>query len=148
MVIRFRDRFMTPKRNSISGYDASEGALYVLFAAVLILHPKSPSFFAIDNVDQCLNPILAKKLSAAICRWTLSVPHQKQILLTSHNPTVLDGLPLKDEKVRLFTVDRDNRGRTTVKRVVPDRKLLERAAEGWTLSRMWANGLIGGVPDV
>lgn len=147
-VIRFRDRFMTPKRNLLSGYDASEGALYVLFASVLILHPKSPDFFAIDNVDQSLNPVLAKKLSAAICRWTLSAPHQKQVLLTSHNPSVLDGLPLQDERVRLFTVDRDNRGHTVVKRVMLDSKLLARAAEGWTLSRLWANGLIGGVPDV
>jgi predicted ATPase len=147
-VVRFRDRFMTPKRNILSGYDASEGALYVIFASVLILHPRSPSFFAIDNVDQSLNPVLAKKLSAAICRWTLDAPHPKQVLLTSHNPTVLDGLPLADDRVRLFTVDRDNRGHTAVKRVLPDRELLERATEGWTLSRLWANGLIGGVPDV
>jgi predicted ATPase len=147
-VIRFRDRFMTPKRNLLSGYDASEGALYVLFASVLILHPKSPSFFAIDNVGQSLNPVLAKKISAAICRWTLSVPHPRQVLLTSHNPAVLDGLPLADERVRLFTVDRDNRGHTAVKRVARNKELLARAAEGWTLSRLWANGLIGGVPDV
>ncbi len=147
-VIRFRDRFMAPKRNLLSGYDASEGALYVLFASVLILHPKSPHLFAIDNVDQSLNPGLAKKLSAAICRWTLDEHHQKQVLLTSHNPAVLDGLPLKDERVRLFTVDRDNRGHTVVKRVMLDSELLARAAEGWTLSRLWANGLIGGVPDV
>lgn len=147
-VILFRDRFMTPKRNLLSGYDASEGALYILFASALILHPKSPGFFAIDNVDQSLNPVLAKKLSAAICRWTLNLPHQKQVLLTSHNPAVLDGLPLQDERVRLFTVDRDNRGHTVVKRVMLDSKLLARAADGWTLSRLWANGLIGGVPDV
>jgi energy-coupling factor transporter ATP-binding protein EcfA2 len=147
-VIRFSDRFMTPKRNLLSGYDASEGALYVLFASVLILHPKSPGFLAIDNVDQSLNPVLAKKLSAAICRWTLDVHHQKQVLLTSHNPAVLDGLPLDDDRVRLFTLDRDNRGHTAVKRVMPGAKLLAMAADGWTLSRLWANGLIGGVPDV
>jgi hypothetical protein len=103
---------------------------------------------AIDNVDQSLNPVLAKKLSAAICRWTLDVHHQKQVLLTSHNPAVLDGLPLDDDRVRLFTLDRDNRGHTAVKRVMPGAKLLAMAADGWTLSRLWANGLIGGVPDV
>jgi len=147
-VIRFRDRYMTPKRNVLSGYDASEGALYVLFASALILHPKSPSFFAIDNVDQSLNPVLAKKVSAAICRWTLHVPNPKQILLTSHNPSVLDGLPLTDDRVRLFTLDRDNNGHTRVKRVTVDSRLQAMAAQGWTLSRLWANGLIGGVPDV
>lgn len=147
-VIKFRDRFMVPKRNILTGYDASEGALYVLFAAALVLHPKSPEFFAIDNVDQALNPILAKKLSESICRWTLDAPREKQILLTSHNPAVLDGLPLKDERVRLFTVDRDHRGHSVVNRVQLSQDILSRASEGLTLSRMWASGLIGGVPDV
>lgn len=147
-VIRFIDRFMAPHRNILTGYDASEGALYILFAAALILHPKSPVFLAIDNVDQALNPILAKKLSGAICRWTLEAPRSKQILLTSHNSAVLDGLPLNDDRVRLFTVDRDNRGHSVINRVTLNQEILSRASEGWTLSRMWANGLIGGVPSV
>ncbi len=147
-VLRFWDRFMSEGRNTLTGYDASEGALYVLFAAVLVLHPKSPRLFAIDNVDQALNPILAKKLSESVCRWSLGVPGGKQVLLTSHNAAVLDGLPLDDERVRLFAVDRNNRGHTTVRRVELDDRLRERAAAGWTLSRLWTNGLIGGVPDV
>ena len=147
-VVRFKDRFMAKGRNVLSGYDASEGALYILFAAVLILHPKSPEFFAIDNVDQALNPRLAKRLSEALCNWALEDKPDCQVLLTAHNPAVLDGLPLQDERVRLFTVDRNNRGQTVVKRVVLDESLRSRAAEGWTLSRLWMNGLIGGVPDV
>ena len=45
-------------------------------------------------------------------------------------------------------MDRDNHGKTIVKRVVVDKKLLEMAAKGWTLSRLWMNKLIGGMPDV
>src|SRR6185369_16016199 len=40
-VVRFTDRFMAENRNVLTGYDASEGALYVLFAAVLALHPRT-----------------------------------------------------------------------------------------------------------
>lgn len=147
-VVRFVDRFMAEKRNTLTGYDASEGALYILFATVLALHPKSPKCFAIDNLDQALNPLLAKRLAQAICRWILEGKAERQILLTAHNPAVLDGLPLNNEQVRLFTVDRDNRGHTVVKRVELNEKLLAQAAEGWTLSRLWVNGLIGGVPNV
>ncbi len=68
--------------------------------------------------------------------------------MTSHNPAVLDGLPLQDDRVRLFTVDRDNRGKTVVKRVEITPKLLEKAAQGWTLSRLWMNKIIGGMPSV
>lgn len=145
-VVRFRDRFMREGRNVLSGYDASEGALYIIFAAVLILHPKSPRLLAIDNFDQALNPRLAMRLSQTFCGWVLAA--KRQVLLTSHNPTVLDGLPLKDDRVRLFAVDRDNRGHTVVKRVELSEDLLSKASEGWTLSRLWVNGLIGGVPDV
>ncbi len=147
-VVRFRDRFMKKKRNILSGYDASEGALYILFAAILTLHPKSPRLFAIDNFDQALNPRLAMRLSSAFCSWVLESKTGKQVFLTSHNPAVLDGLPLQDERVRLFTVDRDSRGHTVVKRVMLTDELVLKAKEGWTLSRLWVNGLIGGVPDV
>ena len=62
---------MARGRNKLTGYDASEGALYVLFAAVLALHPRTPNFLAVDNVDQSLNPLLAKKVVGAVCNWTL-----------------------------------------------------------------------------
>jgi predicted ATPase len=147
-VIKFIDRYMKEGRNVISGYDASEGALYILFLAVLAVHPKAPLFFAVDNADHGLNPGLATVLVKDFADWVMSASHQRQILMTSHNPAVLDGLPLQDDRVRLFTVDRDNHGKSIVKRVVVDDRLLEMASQGWTLSRLWMNKLIGGMPDV
>lgn len=147
-VIKFVDKFMTPGRNALSGYDASEGALLILFLAVLAAHPKTPSFFAVDNADHGLNPGLASVLMKHFADWVLSNSDQRQILMTSHNPAVLDGLPLQDDRVRLFTVDRDNKGKTIIKRVVIDQKLLDMSAQGWTLSRLWMNKLIGGMPNV
>jgi energy-coupling factor transporter ATP-binding protein EcfA2 len=147
-VIRFVDRYMKEKRNVLSGYDASEGALFMLFLAVLAVHPKAPSFCAVDNADHALNPSLATALMKHFSGWLLSSKDQRQILMTSHNPAVLDGLPLQDDRVRLFTVDRDNLGKTIVKRVAVDAKLLGMAAKGWTLSRLWMNKLIGGMPNV
>lgn len=147
-VIKFVDKFMKDKRNVLSGYDASEGALYVLFLAVLAAHPKAPSFFAIDNVDHGLNPGLAADLMKHLANWILQSPVPRQIIMTSHNPAVLDGLPLQDDRVRLFTVERDNQGKTVLKRVVVNEKMLAMAEKGWTLSRLWMNRLIGGVPNV
>lgn len=148
-VIKFVDRYMKEKRNVLSGYDASEGALFMLFLAVLAVHPKAPSFCAVDNADHGLNPGLATALMERFAGWVLSSKDQRQILMTSHNPAVLDGLPLQDDRVRLFTVDRDNEGKTIVKRVVVDAKLLEMAdSNKWPLSRLWMNKLIGGMPNV
>ncbi|NQU26116.1 MAG: AAA family ATPase [Candidatus Nealsonbacteria bacterium] len=147
-VVRFTDRYMLPGRNVLSGYDASEGALVVLFLAVLAGHDLSPALCAVDNADHGLNPRLARALMGKLCDWYLNAPQQRQILLTTHNPLVLDGLPLQDDRVRLFTVSRTNTGRTAVRRVEVDEALLAKAEEGWTLSRLWVMGHLGGVPDV
>ena len=147
-VVEFKDRFMKKGSNMLSGYDASEGALYVLFLAILAVHPRAPRFCAVDNADHGLNPGLAKAVFAKLSDWILRSSPARQILLTTHNPAVLDGLPIQDDRIRLFTVDRDNKGRTIVKRVEYTEKMKKWAEKGWTLSRLWTNKMIGGMPDV
>jgi energy-coupling factor transporter ATP-binding protein EcfA2 len=147
-VIKFVDRFIKQGRNVLSGYDASEGALFILFLAVVASHPGAPSICAVDNADHGLNPGLARALMTHLAQWILSCPHHRQLLITAHNPAVLDGLPLQDDRVRLFAVDRDNRGRTIVKRISLNQKMMDFSSRGWTLSRLWMSKLIGGMPDV
>jgi energy-coupling factor transporter ATP-binding protein EcfA2 len=148
-VIRFVDRYMREGRNVLSGYDASEGALYVLFLAVLAAHESSPRFCAVDNADHGLNPRLAKALVFHLCQWILESPQPVQILLTAHNPQVLDGLRLQEDDVRLFTVSRTSKGRSSIRRVEVTPEMKEKAnKDGWTLSRLWVMGHLGGVPDV
>ena len=146
-VLNFRDRFMAEERNVLSGYDASEGALYVLFMMVLAHHPEAPSVLAVDNFDHALNPRLAKSLTRLLCKWITSYEN-RQILLTSHNPLVLDGLPLRDDSVRLFTVERSYQGQTIVQRVTVSEELIQKAEEGYPLSQQWVMGTFGGVPNL
>ena len=139
---------MRKDRNVLSGYDASEGALYALFLAIISGHDKSPRLCAVDNADHGLNPRLARSLIEHVCGWYLDASPARQILLTTHNPLVLDGLPLQDDRVRLFTVSRTTSGRTSVRRVEIDDSLVKKAEQGWSLSRLWVMGHLGGVPDV
>lgn len=148
LVIQFVDRFMTPRHNKLSGYDASEGALYILFCAVLALHQDAPPILAIDNFDQALNPRLARSLMTALCGWLNDYGRDRQWLLTAHNPAVLDGLPLDNPDVRLFAVERDSNGHTRVSPIDLDTAIRKRPSEEWTLSRMWMNGYLGAVPNV
>lgn len=148
-IIRFKDRFMVKKHNHLSAYDASEGALYVLFCAALALSPNAPKCFSIDNLDQALNPRLVHKLAQLLSQWVVESPDKRQILFTAHNPAVLDGLQLQNDDVRLFAVDRNNRGHTVINRVVITDELLALSKEkGWPLSRLWVMGHLGGVPNV
>jgi len=150
-MLAFLDRFF--RKENAGSYlllasEVNEGALYLLLIAVLCLHPAAPRLFALDNADHGLNPLMARRLMTTLCRWLLDTDQPRQVLMTTQNPLVLDGLPLQDDRVRLFTVDRDNRGTTCFKRFLITDEHQKKASEGWTLSRMWVNGLIGGVPNV
>ena len=147
-VVSFRDKFMRDERNTLSGYDVSEGALYVLFLAVIAGSERTPRLCAVDNADQGLNPRLARALMNHFCEWYLMAKGQRQVLLTTHNPLVLDGLPLQNGQVRLFTVSRTKSGSTSVRQVVVDDELRAKAERGWSLSRLWTMGHLGGMPNV
>lgn len=146
-ILRFRDKYMADKRNYLSGYDASEGALYVLFMFVLAHHQDAPPILAVDNFDHALNPRLAMALTRKLCDWVL-MQENRQFLLTSHNPLVLDGLPLGNDEVRLFTVERSHLGKTMIRRIEIDDQLIQAAEDGIPLSQQWVTGSIGGVPAI
>ena len=141
-VIEFEDVFLQ-ETAKFTGYDASEGALYVLFMLCLAMHPKAPSMFAVDSFDHALNPRLAKKLIQIFCSQIIE--NDKQVFLTTHNPLVLDGLDISNDNIRLFTVDRDKNGYAQIKRIKVSQELID---EGQSLSRLWINGRLGGVPDL
>ncbi len=146
-VVEFRDRYMAKKRDLLSGYDASEGALYILFMLILAAHGQSPWVFAIDNFDQALNPRVARALTQIFCREVLDAG--RQVFLTTHNPLVLDGLDLSDDRVRLFTMTRDPMGHAVAQRVpVRDLAALKRKNGEFAVSRLWIEGRLGGMPDV
>ncbi len=149
-LVRFRDYWMNETHNHVSGYDASEGALYVLFTLVLALHPRIPCFFAIDNFCQSMNPRLARGVTRLFCRLMVESETPRQALLTTHSPLVLDGLDLRDDRIRLFAADRSHStgGATKVSRVRLSDEVLERGEKGTPLSMMWGMGLLGGVPDI
>ena len=87
-ILKFTDRFMRKGRNTLTAYDASEGALYVLFAAVLCLSASAPRLFAVDNLDQALNPRLLARLTGRLSGWLASADVERQLVFTAHNPAM------------------------------------------------------------
>lgn len=141
-IIEFRDKYLKDTA-SFTGYDASEGALYVLFMLSIAMHDKAPKMFAIDSFDHALNPRLAKKATEIFSR--IIAAQNKTVFMTTHNPLVLDGLDLSNDDIRLFTTDRNKYGHVEVRRVCISDELL---AMNQPLSRLWINGLLGGVPEL
>ena len=137
----FRDKFMQKKNNLFSAENANEGALELLFYLTLFISRKTPDFFAIDNIENGLNPRLCRFLMKKICE--LAVKNGKQVLITTHNPAILDGLNLNDGSQRLYVVTRNDEGKTQAKRIQTKEQTGE---QRMMLSEMWMKGLIGGVP--
>ena len=146
-LLTFSDRYMSEDRNTLTAYDASEGALYVLYTAILCLLPEAPALLAIDNLDQALNPRLVTRLVSYLNDWLQFGKEDRQLLFTCHNPAALDGLDLGNDEVRLFGVERNNQGMTKIRRITLTQALLARTAE-YPLSRLWLTGELGAIPNV
>ncbi len=119
---------------------ANEGFLFLLLYAALLISSHTPKFFAVDNVDAALNP----KLSAGVIKMFVeaSKKHDRQVLLTTHNPGALDGLDLQDPEQRLFVVYRNIEGHTQVRRI--QREPGENLPR---LSEAFLQGYLGGLPN-
>lgn len=148
-VVLFHDKFMKGNFDKLYAYDVSEGALYILFVLVLMLHKDAPKVFALDNVDNALNPGLVRELMNHIVELVDADP-SKQLFITTHNPTTLDAIDLFNDDHRLFVVKRKDDGQTEFKRISPPEGMTKQDWQnnymGLKLSEIWLSGAIGGLP--
>ena len=140
--LKIKDKFIDKKIDFIDQRSSNEGFLFILFYISLFLSKKTPAFFAIDNIESSLNPKLATKLVKCISE--LSKENNKQVILTSHSPSILDGLDLNDNEQKLFLIYRNRTGKTCIKEIEKP-KLIE-GQEPVKLSEAFLRGYIGGLP--
>jgi predicted ATPase len=142
-TLYFRDRFMRKRANIFSAENANEGILHALFYLTLFISDRTPKTFGIDNIETALNPRLCRNLIKQLAE--LAKSHDKQALITTHNPAALDGLDLHDDDQRLFVVARNDAGHTVASRIK-----LKPPVKGkeprLMLSEMWMRGHLGGIP--
>ena len=141
--IQIRDKWLAPERAIFDQRSANEGFLYLLFYFTVIMSARTPRFFAFDNVDNALNPKLCSTLMKQITE--LAKKYGKQVICTTHNAAILDGLDLEDDDVRLFTVRRDSEGHTALHRVKAPKP--QPGETPVRLSEAFMRGILGGLPD-
>ncbi len=136
----FIDKFMRKKdlNNVFSAENSNEGVLHLLFYIALLISKRTPQFFAVDNIESSLNPHLCTHLMRTICQIA-NEEQTKQMLITTHNPAILDGLNLHDDNIRLFAVSRNDKGHTVAQRIKtkPNNEL--------KLSELWMRGILGAI---
>ena len=133
------DRYLRDSMHFFDQRSTNEGFMFLLFYLTLFNSKDTPPFFSIDNIETALNPRLCTELTSRLIHTAKE--KNKQVILTTHSPFVLDGLDLSDDQVRLFVARRDIDGHTRIERVI------YREDRNMPLSELWMSGLIGGLPD-
>lgn len=138
-TILLKDRFIEDTIEYIDQRSTNEGFLFLLFYILLFVSQDTPKFFAIDNIEKSFNPKLCTKIIRNLV--LLAEKYDKQIIITTHSPYVLDGLDLSNNDQRLFVARRNMDGHTIINRIDYDKERKMR------LSEVWMKGIIGGLPD-
>ncbi|MEI6821955.1 MAG: AAA family ATPase [Bacteroidota bacterium] len=138
-TLKVKDKYLNKKLDYFDQRSTNEGFLFLLFYFTLFVSKETPPFFAIDNIEASFNPKLCTKVIQTLSK--LSNKMKKQVITTTHNPAVLDGLDLKNDNQRLFVVSRNIEGHTKIRRIE------YKADRNISLSEAWRKGYIGGLPD-
>lgn len=139
--LKLKDSYLAETLNIFDQRNTNEGFLYLLFYFTLVISDETPRFFAIENIDTAFNPKLCREVIKRLV--ALAKKHDKQIIATTHNPAILDGLDLRDDEQKLMVVQRSIDGYTKVRTL----KKEEVVNSDLTLSQLWLRGFIGGLPN-
>lgn len=137
--LKLKDSYLADTINAFDQRSTNEGFLYLLFYLTLVISDETPRFFAIENIDTAFNPKLCREVTRRLIE--LARKHNKQIIATTHNAAVLDGMNLFEDDVRLLVVRRNIDGYTKTNRVTLKDDMT------MPLSEAWVKGFIGGLPD-
>jgi predicted ATPase len=141
-IIQIKDRYLDKDLPYFNQRSSNEGFLFLMFYFALFVSDDTPKFFSIDNIENALNPKLCARLIQELVE--LAQKYDKQVIFTTHNPAILDGLDLNDDEQRLFVIYRNMDGHTQSKRIEPLESLDD--GEIVPLSEAFINGYIGGLP--
>jgi len=140
--LKTKDRYLDPDLSAFDQKSANEGFLFLLFYFALFISDDTPRFFAIDNIDASLNPKLCSQLMRELVQ--LAKKYDKKVIVTTHNPAILDGLDLDDPEQQLWVIYRNKFGHTKARPVKKPAPL--EGQDPVKLSEAFMRGYIGGLP--
>jgi len=85
----------------------SDGTLRVLGILLATYQPGHPSLLAIEEPEATVHPAATELIVEVL----MDAAHERQVLLTTHSPDILDQKDLKDDQIRAVTMQR---GRTVI----------------------------------
>jgi AAA15 family ATPase/GTPase len=142
-TLQIKDKYVDKELGYFEQTSVSEGFLFLLFYFTLFISEDTPPFFAIDNIDESVNPKLCWELIEELVN--LAEKYDKQVILTTHHPAILNGLNLNDDEQRLFVVSRNKLGYTKARRILAPKPLDGQLPV--KMSDAFLRGYIGGLSE-
>jgi predicted ATPase len=122
--------FDTRSADAVPAHSMSEGTLLILGMLTLLQSPNPPKVFLLEDVEQGLHPFAQRQVMQVLKDF--AEKHDRQIILTSHSPYIIDELPAED--IWVMATDKDGISHTKRLSDHPDAK---RALDVLTTGELW-----------
>lgn len=93
--------------SGFSGSSMSDGTLRLLGLLLAVYQPSRPSVLVIEEPEATVHPAVAQLVTEIL----FDAAHDRQVLVTTHSPDILDTKELTDDQIRVVT---QRHGRTIV----------------------------------
>ncbi len=123
--------FDTTSAKEVPAHAMSDGTLLALGMLTLLWSPASPQLILLDDVEQGLHPQAQRELIHVLKEF--AEKQERQILITSHSPYIIDALSADD----IYVMTTNQQGTSMTKRLSdhPDAK---RALSVLTTGEFWS----------
>lgn len=107
LFLEFRKDVGLDKPLSFLGFAMSDGTLRLLGLLLAVYQPSRPSVLIIEEPEATVHPAVAQLVTEIL----VDASHDRQLLVTTHSPDILDAKELSDDQIRVVT---QRQGRTIV----------------------------------
>ncbi len=101
-TLQFRQDVGSKDPWTFESLNMSDGTLRVLGLLLAVYQPGNPTMVAIEEPEATVHPAVAELLFDVF----LDAAHERQVLMTTHSPDILDSKLLKDLQIRAVTMKR------------------------------------------
>ena len=88
-------------------WEMSDGTLRILGLLLAIYQPQAPSVLLIEEPEATIHPAAVEVVTQIL----LDAAQERQVLITTHSPDILDFKEIRDDQIRVVTMER---GRTII----------------------------------
>ena len=127
--------YFTERDYTIPASRLSDGSLRYLCLLAILLDPEPPEFIAIEEPELGIHPDLMPQIVDLL----VDASSRTQLVVTTHNDTIVDAL---NERPETVVVCEKHEGQTEFKRL--ERADLKHWIEKYRLGELWTKGAIGG----